>query len=320
MGRPPRPAVPRHGQRRGRCRAPRRLRGAPLAPRRRGDRALQLRRRPGPVGARRLDARREPADLGLRVQLRRARRDRAGPGQPAHAQARPPHLGGGGGQRPVQLDELSDDRQPPRRPDDPGPDGPGLGRQRRDRRLRLPVRPERRRHPGRRGVVGRQGRAAPRARRRARDRPASRGATASGPTSTPRTRRSGAASARRSASWPAPTPTSSSSTRADRRWAPSVFVVQAGRDDRHVRRDERLHDRVRQPLSLDDAEDDQGLALRQLPRGVGREPAHLRRQDPTDAVPGVPARGDRHAAYEVHHNRHEGKLGILCSRPRRASG
>ena len=40
----------------------------------------------------------------------------------------------------------------------------------------------------------------------------------------------------------------------------SVFVVQAGRDDHHVRRDERLHDRVRQPLSLDDAEDDQGLA------------------------------------------------------------
>ena len=44
-------------------------------------------------------------------------------------------------------------------------------------------------------------------------------ATASGPTSTPRTRASGVASARRSASWPAPTPTSSSSTRAARRWA-----------------------------------------------------------------------------------------------------
>ena len=44
-------------------------------------------------------------------------------------------------------------------------------------------------------------------------------ATSSGPTSTPRTRRSGAASASGSVSWSAPTPRSCSSTRAARRWA-----------------------------------------------------------------------------------------------------
>ena len=36
-------------------------------------------------------------------------------GQPAHAEAGPPHLGGGGVQRPVQLHQLPDDRQPERR-------------------------------------------------------------------------------------------------------------------------------------------------------------------------------------------------------------
>ena len=42
-----------------------------------GHRPLQLRRRPGPVGARRLDDGDEPAHLGLRVELRRPRRHRA---------------------------------------------------------------------------------------------------------------------------------------------------------------------------------------------------------------------------------------------------
>ena len=61
-----------------------------------GSRPLQLRRRPGPVGPRRLDARRQPAHLGLRDELRRPGRPHRGQGQPAHAQAGPPHLGGGG--------------------------------------------------------------------------------------------------------------------------------------------------------------------------------------------------------------------------------
>ena len=54
--------------------------------------------------------------------------------------------------------------------------------------------------------------------------------------------------------------------------------LQAGGDDRHLRRHVGLHDRVRQPPPLDEAQDDQGLPLRQLPRGLGRQPAHLRGQ------------------------------------------
>ena len=49
VGRAPRPAVPRDGQRRLGCRAAHRFRGAQLEGRRQGHRALQLRRRPGPV-------------------------------------------------------------------------------------------------------------------------------------------------------------------------------------------------------------------------------------------------------------------------------
>ena len=81
-----------------------RRRGAQLEARRPCHRSLQLRRRPGPVGARRLDARREPTHLGIRDQLRRARRPRRRQGQPAHAQARAPLVGRSGVQRAVQLD------------------------------------------------------------------------------------------------------------------------------------------------------------------------------------------------------------------------
>ena len=58
-------------------RAAGRLGGAQLEAGRPGHRALQLRRRPGPVRARRLDAGDQPAHLGLRDQLRRPRRPRA---------------------------------------------------------------------------------------------------------------------------------------------------------------------------------------------------------------------------------------------------
>ncbi len=57
-------------------------------PGRQGHRALQLRRRPGPLGPRRLHAGRQPAHLGLRDQLRRPGRSGRGQGQPAHAQGR----------------------------------------------------------------------------------------------------------------------------------------------------------------------------------------------------------------------------------------
>ncbi len=85
-------------------------------------------------------------------------------GQPAHAQAGAPHLGGGRGQRAHQLHELPDAGEPQRRADDPGPDRAHLGCERRHRRVRLPVRAQRRRHAGRGGVVARARGPAPRAR------------------------------------------------------------------------------------------------------------------------------------------------------------
>ena len=98
-----------------------------------GDRvvgALQLPRRPGPVGPRRLDARRQPAHLGLRVELRRAGRPGRREGQPAHAQAGAPHLGGERRQRAVRVDQLPHARRPSRRPDEAGRLGVPLGRHR----------------------------------------------------------------------------------------------------------------------------------------------------------------------------------------------
>ena len=114
----PRPA--RQGERRGRARhalpyhvvGSRRRRasccgvGSAVRNWKPGDRVTvhcNSRRRPGPVGPRRLDARRQPADLGLRDELRRARRPHRRQGQPADAEADPPHVGGGRRQRAVQL-------------------------------------------------------------------------------------------------------------------------------------------------------------------------------------------------------------------------
>ena len=79
-----------------RRRAAHRARRARLEARRRGRRALPVGRARGPGRPRRHDARPRAADLGLRDQLRRPRRARAGQGQPADAEARPPDVGGGG--------------------------------------------------------------------------------------------------------------------------------------------------------------------------------------------------------------------------------
>ena len=144
-------------------------------PGRPGHGPLQLRRRPGSVGPRRLDARRQPAHLGVRDQLRRPRRPDHRQGQPADAQADPPDVGGGGGQRPVQLDELPDARRAQRGADEAGRRRAGVGRDGRHRRLRHAVRAQRRRHAGRRRVVAGQGRAAARARRARRSSTAGRG-------------------------------------------------------------------------------------------------------------------------------------------------
>jgi NADPH:quinone reductase-like Zn-dependent oxidoreductase len=88
------------------------------------------------------------------------------------------------------------------------------------------------------------------------------------------------------------TPTSSSSTRALHHGRERLRG-QARRHHRHLRGDEWLHDRVRQSSPLDETQDHQGLALLQLPRGLGGEPDDHRRQGRAAALGGLPARRDR---------------------------
>ncbi len=152
VGQAPRPRPPRRRLGRLGRGAAGRLGGAQLEAGRPGHRALQPPRRPGPVGARRLHARHQPAHLGVRVELRRPGRPGGREGQPAHAQARAPHLGGERGQRAVRVHQLPHARRPARRPDEAGRLGVRVGRHRRHRRLRHPARAQRRRHAGGRGV------------------------------------------------------------------------------------------------------------------------------------------------------------------------
>ena len=99
LGGAPRARLPRGRLGRRRRRPADGLGGAQLEGGRQGHRPLQLRRRPGPLGPRRLHAGGQPAHLGLRVELRRPGRHHRGQGEPAHAQAGAPELGGGGRQR-----------------------------------------------------------------------------------------------------------------------------------------------------------------------------------------------------------------------------
>ena len=62
-----------------------------------------------------------------------------------------------------------------------------------------------------------------------------------------------------------------------------------GRHGHHLRRHLGLHDRVRQPVPVDEPQDHQGLPLRQLPGGLGGEPAHLPGQGPADPLRRLPA-------------------------------
>ena len=118
-----------------------------------------------------------------------------------------------------QLHELPHAREPERRADDPGPDRADLGCERRHRRVRVPVRAQRRRHAGRRGVEPRARRAAARDGRRARHRPQGRGLPVlegrhhAGPGGVAPARQEDPRARR------APIPTSCSSTPAGRRWA-----------------------------------------------------------------------------------------------------
>ena len=220
LGQAARPRLPRGRLRRRRRGAAHRVGRAQLEGGRQGHRPVQLRRRPGPLGPRRLHAGGQPAHLGLRDQLRRPGRHHGGQGQPADAQADPPELGGGGHQRAVQLHLVPHAGLAQRRPHDPGRQGPGLGGQRRSGQLRRAVRAQRGRDADRRRVLAREGGAAQRPRASRRSSTGGRPATSSGPTSTPRTSRSGAASARTSGVWSGASPTSSSSIRAARPWGP----------------------------------------------------------------------------------------------------
>ena len=220
MGGPPCSRLPRRRLGRGGRRAPHRLGGAQLEGGRQGHGPVQLRRRPGPLGPRRFHAGGQPAHLGLRVELRRVGRRDGGQGEPAHAEAGAPELGGGGHQRPVQLDRLPDAGLAQRGSDDPGRQGARVGRQRRSRQAT--------RCSTCSTAAARRSASCRRPRRSScsttsasrRSSTARRRTTASGPTSTPRTSPSGGASARTSAPWSAPSPRSCSSTRGARRWAP----------------------------------------------------------------------------------------------------
>ena len=199
-GQAARPALPRRRLRPGRRGAAHRPRRTPLEARRRGRRPLPQRRARGAGRPQRHDARPRAADLGLRDQLRRARRARAGQVQPADAQARPPHLGGGRVSGPGQLHGVPPAGLPQRRRHEAGRQRPDLGRQRRPRRLRDAVRPQRRRNARLRRLQRGQGRHLPGDGRRADHQPGRARTTSSGRTRTTRTPPSGGGSARTSAS------------------------------------------------------------------------------------------------------------------------
>ena len=164
VGQAARPRLPRGRIGRRRRGPADRVGGPPVEAGGQGHRPLQLRRRPEPERPRRLDPGRQPAHLGVRDQLRRPGRPGRGQGQPADAQGRPPDVGGGRGQRPVQLHVVPDAGVEERRPHGPGRQGAGVGGVGRARRLRRPVRAQRGRDAGGRGVVAGQGRAPPRPR------------------------------------------------------------------------------------------------------------------------------------------------------------
>ena len=254
MGRAPRPAVPRRRLRRVGRRAARRLGGAQLEAGRPGHGPLQLRRRPGPVGARRLDARRRTSGSGA------SRRTSAASPTSRVVKAnqlmpKPTHLTW----EEAAVNALCNSTSyrmlvgAHGARHEAGRHRAHLGRDRRHRRLRGAVRAQRRRHARRRRVVAGQGRAAARDGLRGGHRPqgrrlpvldgrahAGRGRVAPPRQGHPRARRRGPRHRVRAPG------------------SPDDGCVgvrrEARRHRRHVRGDVRLHDRVRQPPLLDEAE------------------------------------------------------------------
>ena len=92
------------------------------------------------------DARDEPEDLGLRVQLGQLRAVHAGAGSSVPAQAAPPDLGAGGGVHAGRGHRLSDAARLAAQRGRPGRAGPGVGRR---RRARIDGDPDRARRRGR---------------------------------------------------------------------------------------------------------------------------------------------------------------------------
>ena len=232
----------------------------------------------------------------------------------------PPVLGGGGRQRPVQLDLLPDAGLPQRGPDHPGGQGAGLGCVGRARRLRRAVLPERWRPP--RSAWCRRSRrwissTISGSRRSSTARPPT---TGSGRTSTPRTSPSGAAWARTSAAWSATTSTSSSSTPAARPWGPrcsrpsaaGTIVTCAATSGYMIEYDNRhLWMKLKTIKGSHFANYREAWDANQLVCEGKILP-------PLSAVHTLDNVGD--AAYQVHQNLHEGKIGVLCLAPEEGLG
>ena len=195
-----RSAVPRGGLGPRRRRAAHRAGGERLEAGRPGRRALSLGRAREPRRAQRHDDGPRAAHLGLRDELRRSRRAGSGQVEPAHADARAPHVGGGRGPRPGQLHGLPPARLAQRRGHEAGRHRAHLGRLGRPRLLRHPVRAQRRRHPRLHGLLAGEGRDRAADGRRVRDRPQRRGLQVLAGRADRRTRASGSGSGRRSAS------------------------------------------------------------------------------------------------------------------------
>ena len=189
----------------------------------------------------------------------------------------PPELGGGGGQRPVQLDRLPHAGVAQRGPHEAGRQGARLGGQRRPRRLR--------RASTCSTAAARPSAWCPRPRRWScsttsasrRSSTARRPATGSGPTSTPRTSREWRRLGKDIRGLVGEDPDIVFEHPGRQTMGASVFACKRGGTIVTCAATIGLHDRVRQPPPVDEAQDDQGLALRQLPGGVGRQPADLRR-------------------------------------------
>jgi crotonyl-CoA reductase len=111
-----------------------------------------------------------------------------------------------------------------------------------------------------------------------------------------------------------------SSTPAARPSAPRCSWPPAAGKHHHLRRHLRLHDRVRQPPPLDEAEAHRLVALRQLQGGVGGQPGSSPRARSSRCCPVLPLEETGAAALAVHKNEIEGKAGVLCLAPEKGLG